>query len=364
MLGRPLRQRWLALGGPLLLAGLLPLSSDHQDRWCWSGAWNYPVGDPFELGKPAEPGGAGYRAGRSLVGEGGRVHAGADLSNRRSGETVRATAHGVVVAAGRAGRADGYGVRVVVAHRLPDGALAYTVYAHLAEGSIAVRAGAPVYAGDALGRVGSSGRATSPHLHFEVRLPGEPGARWEKAPALDPLRYVAARLPQHRADSTWAGPYLMWAERAGLLGPESDPAPLRRAAWRRMLAAAARGAGTSLESAAEAVRATLERAGVLSGAAPRIASDPGPLTWPEMARDLEALRRHGLCLPPSPVPAEQRGDECLRRLGVDSPERALEALSRADAEPTAALACLALADLAGDPPAARAAATARDPGRN
>ena len=68
--------------------------------------------------------------------------------------------------------AGGWGRLVVVHH--PEGVR--TLYAHLE--SIAVRVGDFVSAGAVLGRVGSTGDATGPHLHFEVRVHGA---------ALDPL---------------------------------------------------------------------------------------------------------------------------------------------------------------------------------
>jgi murein DD-endopeptidase MepM/ murein hydrolase activator NlpD len=58
----------------------------------------------------------------------------------------------------------GYGLRVVLIH--PYGVR--TMYAHLSR--IAVRVGQHVRTGGLLGRVGSTGVATGPHLHFEVRV--------------------------------------------------------------------------------------------------------------------------------------------------------------------------------------------------
>lgn len=96
-------------------------------------------------------------------------HAGIDLLAPR-GTPVLAAGPGTVTWAGR--RAGGWGRLVVVRH--PDGVR--TLYAHLA--SIDVHVGDEVSGGAILGRVGSSGNASGPHLHFEVRVHGA---------AIDPL---------------------------------------------------------------------------------------------------------------------------------------------------------------------------------
>jgi murein DD-endopeptidase MepM/ murein hydrolase activator NlpD len=90
---------------------------------------------------------------------GGRPHEGIDLSAPR-GTPVRAAEAGKVI---HAGRLRDYGKVVVVKH-----AGAYrSVYAHL--DSIAVREGQFVERGQPIGRVGETGNATGPHLHFEIR---------------------------------------------------------------------------------------------------------------------------------------------------------------------------------------------------
>ncbi len=93
----------------------------------------------------------------------GRFHAGIDLlASARGGEPILASADGVVVHTGQHG---GYGRMVLLKH--PDGW--FTRYAHMR--SIAVSVDETVTAGDTLGLVGSTGRATGPHLHFEILTP-------------------------------------------------------------------------------------------------------------------------------------------------------------------------------------------------
>jgi murein DD-endopeptidase MepM/ murein hydrolase activator NlpD len=75
------------------------------------------------------------------------------------GSVVHATASGVVVFAGNRG---GYGNMVEVDH----GYGIHTRYGHLS--TISVRVGSRLARGDALGRVGSTGRSTGPHVHYEV----------------------------------------------------------------------------------------------------------------------------------------------------------------------------------------------------
>jgi murein DD-endopeptidase MepM/ murein hydrolase activator NlpD len=94
---------------------------------------------------------------------GNRFHAGLDLIAPR-GTPVQAASSGRVVSAGFVG--GGWGKLVVVLHA--DGVR--TLYAHLSK--IDVRRGMLVDTGTRLGRVGATGDATGPHLHFEVRLRG------------------------------------------------------------------------------------------------------------------------------------------------------------------------------------------------
>ena len=67
-----------------------------------------------------------------------------------------------------AGRDPGYGNLVVINH----GSGIYTWYGHLAR--LQTRKGETVEQGDRVGTLGSTGHATGPHLHFEVRVNGRP----------------------------------------------------------------------------------------------------------------------------------------------------------------------------------------------
>lgn len=99
---------------------------------------------------------------RQLPWEGnGRLHEGVDIS-ADSGVPVIAAADGVVVEAGVKG---GYGRYVAVRHAES----LTTFYAHLGGIAPGVKPGVAVTAGTPLGRIGSTGTSTGPHLHFEIR---------------------------------------------------------------------------------------------------------------------------------------------------------------------------------------------------
>jgi len=87
------------------------------------------------------------------------MHSGMDFKAPR-GTPVRATGDGVIVKAGRKG---GYGNVVEVQHK--NGLISR--YAHLSR--ISVKNGQRVNVGQMIGKVGSTGRSTGPHLHYEVR---------------------------------------------------------------------------------------------------------------------------------------------------------------------------------------------------
>ena len=101
------------------------------------------------------------------------MHTGIDFRGT-FGEPIHATAAGTVTSAGWSG---GYGQMVEVDH---GNGLA-TRYGHLSE--IDVKVGQSIRIGQVVGRLGSTGRSTGPHLHYETRVDGE---------AVDPQKFLKA----------------------------------------------------------------------------------------------------------------------------------------------------------------------------
>lgn len=102
-----------------------------------------------------------------------RGHTGVDLAMSSAyGKPVYASASGTVISAGWSG---GYGKMIKIRH-----SNGYeTWYAHLS--SIDVSTGATVYQGQHIGRIGSTGNSTGPHLHFELRINGKD---------VNPMKYI------------------------------------------------------------------------------------------------------------------------------------------------------------------------------
>jgi murein DD-endopeptidase MepM/ murein hydrolase activator NlpD len=100
-------------------------------------------------------------------------HAGLDFTGSY-GQPIRAAAAGTVA---YVGQRSGYGNVVEIDH----GNGLMTRYAHLS--GFDVRPGAKITRGQAIARMGSTGRSTGTHLHFEVRVGGNP---------VNPRRFLAA----------------------------------------------------------------------------------------------------------------------------------------------------------------------------
>lgn len=104
----------------------------------------------------------GYR--RDPMTGNAKWHSGIDLA-APTGTPIVATGDGVVSSAGWRG---GYGIAVVLEH----GNGIQTLYGHMSR--LNVQAGERVQAGQVIGTVGSTGRSTGPHLHYELRKDGTP----------------------------------------------------------------------------------------------------------------------------------------------------------------------------------------------
>jgi hypothetical protein len=138
-----------------------------------SDSWTWPLADgTYEIGTPFGQSGALWSSG---------LHTGQDFP-AAIGTPVRAAAAGTV----RLEHAAWAGNLV----RIDHGNGLETLYAHLS--SIDVAAGAHVTAGQRIGAVGSEGNSTGPHLHFEVRLGGDP---------VNPMPFLATGT----ASTGWGG---------------------------------------------------------------------------------------------------------------------------------------------------------------
>ncbi len=93
-----------------------------------------------------------------------RLHKGVDYAARR-GTPIQSSGDGKVIFKGRKG---GYGRTVIIQH----GSRYKTLYAHMNGFKRGIRVGKYVKQGQTIGFVGSSGRATGPHLHYEFRVNG------------------------------------------------------------------------------------------------------------------------------------------------------------------------------------------------
>jgi hypothetical protein len=243
-------------------------------------AFVFPIGDELDFKKPAPGENVGYhvsdpylavRHGRKNRPR--RVHYGVDLSCGQAGQVVRAVASGVVdVSDGNAmikyqkperfkipvivnGKRtykrgtrnrtayrwrNGWGNRVVLKHLLPDGQVVYSLYAHLLQRSVLVKKGEVVAAGQPIAKVGRTGRASSPHLHLEIRTTrldqstdvsnpdeaesdeeGDSGREAESAHTVDPLAFLVDHVLRFEdlEPGSWQSRYALAAVKDGIMGP-------------------------------------------------------------------------------------------------------------------------------------------------
>jgi len=128
--------------------------------------FSHPLRNSYRLSSPF-----GYR--RDPFNGGSRLHSGVDMA-APTGTPIYSTGDGVV---SFAGRQSGYGLIIVIEHAFGF----ETRYAHLSR--IRVTEGQRVSRGDLIGDMGSTGRSTGPHLHYEVRTGDTPQ---------NPMNYITA----------------------------------------------------------------------------------------------------------------------------------------------------------------------------
>lgn len=171
-----------ALGGPFVAARLRPDAGSFERQLYRIGLaraqidrlnrtlGNVPVRRPV-VGEIDASSGFGMRIDPFLRSP--AMHTGLDMRGD-TGDPVRATANGTVTIAGWQG---GYGKMVEIDH----GNGISTRYGHLS--GIDVEVGKEVKNGQIIGKLGSTGRSTGPHLHYETRVDGD---------AVDPLKFLRA----------------------------------------------------------------------------------------------------------------------------------------------------------------------------
>jgi len=128
-----------------------------------------PFGEPVYDGRRT----SGFGPRLDPKGRGRAMHAGLDIAGPR-GTAIFTTADGIVTFAGRQ---HGYGIMVKIRHAFGF----ETVYAHLSRARVKV--GQRVSRGDRIADMGSTGRSTGTHLHYEIRIDNEP---------VNPIKFIEA----------------------------------------------------------------------------------------------------------------------------------------------------------------------------
>ena len=139
----------------------------------FAGVMAWPVPGFYRITSPF-----GYRVHPILGSK--ELHTGIDVGRNLEpeqaidGATVVAAGDGTVIHSGYRG---GYGNTIIIDH----GNGVASLYAHMRSGSLMVGVGQQVARGQSIGRVGSTGMSTGPHMHFETRVNGTP---------VDPMQYL------------------------------------------------------------------------------------------------------------------------------------------------------------------------------
>ncbi|TMQ63003.1 MAG: hypothetical protein E6K77_06110 [Candidatus Eisenbacteria bacterium] len=238
-----------------LLCLLAPSPGPAEESAPTARAFVYPIGNEQDFTKPAPGELAGFHVSSPYLAvrqarkrRPQRIHYGVDLSAGSSGPVVRAIAAGVVdvsdgnalikvrkaqtiklpkVVDGKQVYANairyrtayrwrtGWGNRVVIRHRLPNGDIVYSLYAHLMPRSVLVKKGDIVAAGQPIAKVGRTGRATAPHLHLEIRT-----NRIEVPHTVNPLSFLEDHVMRFEdlEPGSWQSRYALAAIKDGVIG--------------------------------------------------------------------------------------------------------------------------------------------------
>lgn len=288
-----------------------------------AGAFVYPVGDELDFTDAHKGEATGFYISDSYLvrrgRHGQRTHKGVDLANGRGGSTVRAIASGVVVVSDASAQIKirkpytsktttyvngkrvtktrtryrttwkwrtGWGNYIVIRHVLPGGEVVHSLYGHLKPKSVLVQKGDVVAAGQPIAQVGRTGRASSPHLHLEIRknLPVDGAEDFDPddvenatvedrsfalLATVDPVSFLSQHV--RRFDDLdprgWEAPYALAACRDGLVTGDGDrfepEDPITRADWYSALVQAFRVEVASTPPSFAELRAGLALAGVL-----------------------------------------------------------------------------------------------------
>ncbi len=175
----------LVVGVPLafiaLMSSLLLVIIGSDDETDCAPLTSTPGGADLPPGSKAMPMKAGSFTISDVFGSRSGGHKGVDMA-ADDGTSIYSAGDGKVVAAGSA---SGFGHWIVVDHNI-GGSVVSTVYGHMWESGVLVSTGDTVRAGQEIGRVGSDGESSGPHLHFEV----VPGGRFSGGDQIDPLPWL------------------------------------------------------------------------------------------------------------------------------------------------------------------------------
>jgi murein DD-endopeptidase MepM/ murein hydrolase activator NlpD len=149
----------------------------------------------------------GWRKDPLNRGNGGkRHHNGTDIWGAAEPLYIEAFHDGKVLHAGPSkrrkadGSVGGFGYHVIIQHKI--GGVFYTsCYAHMKQGSIAVKAGQKVTAGTVLGKMGTTGDSTGKHLHFEIWKGKTHGWSADGKGFVEPIAFIKALMAKEAAEA-------------------------------------------------------------------------------------------------------------------------------------------------------------------